>query len=510
MIEAFLDPVVLDQTGEPLEAIRIALEVVTDPYNFLLLLLAVALGLAVGVLPGLGGPIALALLIPVTFQFDGNVAVMILAATLGATAFGGSITAILLNTPGDAPNAATLLDGYPMTRQGRGGEALAASAVSSASGAFLGLVLLLISIPFVRSLTLAFGSPEMFWLAIAGLTTVALATRGSVLTDLIAGGFGLMLAFHGLNPVTGTPRFTYGTTYLFDGIQLIPLIIGLFAIAEMIKLMGQKQSIAEGTKVSGGIVKGSRSVLSNWKLVTQSSAIGWIIGIIPGAGGTVANFISYITAKQRSPDSSSFGEGNIKGVIASEAANDSKDGGSMIPTLGLGIPGSASTAVLLGAFIIHGITPGPLLFQENLQLVFIVVFALLISNVLTSTIGLLTANALTKITRVQISTVAPLVIAVALLGAFAIRGNIGDVFLAVGFGIIGFLMMKYGMSRVAVVIALVLGPLAEQNFHRSLQISGGEYSILFTEPLSIVLILITLAMIAVPIYQSRESITRSR
>jgi putative tricarboxylic transport membrane protein len=505
MTEVFLDPIIMDQTGDPLEAIYIALEVVADPYNFLLLLLAVGLGLIVGVLPGLGGPIALALLIPVTFQFDGNVAVMVLAATLGATAFGGSITAILLNTPGDAPNAATLLDGYPMTRDGRGGEALAASAVSSASGALLGLLLLLVSIPFVRSLTLAFGSPEMFWLAIAGLTTVALATRGSVLTDLIAGAFGLMLAFHGLNPVTGTPRFTYNTTYLFDGIQLIPLIIGLFAVAEMIKLMGEKQSITEGTKVTGGILKGSRSVFTNWKLVGQSSVIGWIIGIIPGAGGTVANFISYITAKQRSADSSSFGEGNIKGVIASEAANDSKDGGSMIPTLGLGIPGSASTAVLLGAFIIHGVTPGPLLFQENLQLVFVVVFALLISNVLTSAIGLLTANALTKITQVRITTVAPLVIAVALLGAFGIRSNIGDVFLAVGFGIIGFLMMKYGMSRVAVIIALVLGPLAEQNFHRSLQISGGEYSILFTQPLSIILILITIVMIVVPIYQSRQS-----
>ncbi|MFC6768280.1 tripartite tricarboxylate transporter permease [Natrinema soli] len=506
MTELLLEPIVLQQTGDLWEAMLIAFDVVTDPYNFLLLLISVAIGLIVGILPGLGGPIALALLIPVTFQFDGNVAVMILSGTLGATAFGGSITAILLNTPGDAPNAATLLDGYPMTRQGRGGEALAASAISSASGAFFGLALLLISIPFVRSLALAFGSPEMFWLAIAGLTTVALATRGSVLTDLIAGAFGLMLAFHGLNPVTGTARFTYGTTYLFDGIQLIPLIIGLFAIAEMIKLMGEQQSIAGDTKVAGGLMKGTRSVVSNWKLVGQSSIIGWIIGIIPGAGGTVANFISYMTAKQRSSESSSFGEGNIKGVIASEAANDSKDGGSMIPTLGLGVPGSASTAVLLGAFIIHGVTPGPLLFQENLQLVFVVIFALLISNALTSTIGLLTANTLTKITRIRITTVAPIVVMISLLGAFAIRGNINDVVLAVGFGVIGALMMKYGMSRVAVVVALILGPLAEQNFHRSLQVSQGDYAILFTQPLSIALILITVLMLAVSIYQSRRAI----
>lgn len=495
----------LQQTGDPIEAIYIALDVVLEPYSLFLILLAVGLGLIVGVLPGLGGPIALALLIPVTFTLNSNVAIMVLAATLGATAFGGSITAILLNTPGDAPNAATLLDGYPMARQGRGGEALAASAVSSASGALIGLLLLIISLPVVRSLTLAFGSPEMFWLAIAGLTTVALATRGSVLTDLIAGAFGLMLAFHGLNPVTGTPRFTYGTTYLFDGIELIPLIIGLFAIAEMIKLMGEKQSIAEETEIGGGIRVGVRNVISNWKLVIQSSSIGWVVGVIPGAGGTVANFISYITAKQRSSNSSSFGEGNIKGVIASESANDSKDGGSMIPTLGLGIPGSASTAVLLGAFIVHGITPGPLLFQENLQLVFIVIFSLFISNILTSTIGLLSANMVVKITKIDITTVAPLVVAVALLGSFAIRNNFGDVFLAVAFGIIGYLMMKYDMSRVAVIIALVLGPLAEQNFHRSLQVSRGDYSILFTQPLSMLLILITVIMIMIPIYQSRQT-----
>lgn len=507
MIELAIESVVLQQTGNTMEAISIAVNVIADPFNFALLVLAVVLGLIFGVLPGLGGPIALALLIPVTFQFDGNVAIMILAGTLGATAFGGSITAILLNTPGDAPNAATLLDGYPMTRQGRAGEALTASAISSAAGALVGVVLLLISIPFVRSITLAFGSPELFWLAIAGLATVAIATRGSVLSDLIAGAFGLMLSFHGLNPITGTARFTWDTVYLMNGIELIPLIIGLFAISEMIKLMGTKTTISKPGKVTGGIEKGIGAVGKHWKLLVQSSSIGWIIGLIPGAGGTVANFIAYINAKQRSSDSQSFGTGNVKGVIASEAANDAKDGGSMIPTLGLGIPGSASTAVLLGALIIHGVTPGPLLFEKNLQIVFIVVFALIISNVLTSTIGLLTASSLAKISKVSTTTIAPLVVVIALLGSFAIRHHIGDIFLAVGFGIIGFLMLKCDMSRVAVIIALVLGPLAEQNFHRALQISHGDYSILFMRPLSLVLILITILILATPVYRSVRSVT---
>lgn len=504
MIESVfsIDPTVLQQTGDPVEAVSIAVDVITEPYNFAFLVLAVVLGLVFGVLPGLGGPIAIALLIPLTFPLDSNVAILILTATLGATAFGGSVTAILLNTPGDAPNAATLLDGYPMTRQGRGGEALTASAISSAAGAFIGVILFLISVPFVRQLALAFGSPEMFWLAIAGLATVALATRGSILSDLIAGAFGLMLAFHGLNPVTGTARFTWGTTYLRGGIELVPLIIGLFAVAEMIKLLSAKTTIAEAERVSGGLSDGVRSSVKNWKLIIRSSAIGWLIGIIPGAGGTVANFIAYINAQQTSSNSEGFGSGDVRGVIASESSNDAKDGGSMIPTLGLGIPGSASTAVLLGAFIIHGVTPGPLLFRENLQLVFIVIFALLLSNILTSAIGLAAVTPLSKITQLSITTIAPIVIIIALLGSFAIRTNFGDVFFAVGFGIIGYIMMKHDMSRVIIIIALVLGPLAEQNFNRAIQISGGDYSILYTQPLSIVLILLTILVLTYPLYQA--------
>lgn len=497
-----VDPTVLQQTGDPVEAISIAFDVITEPSNFAFLILAVIIGLVFGILPGLGGPIAIALLIPLTFPLDGNVAILIITSTLGATAFGGSVSAILINTPGDAPNAATLLDGYPMTRQGHGGEALAASALSSAGGALVGVILFLITIPFVRELALAFGSPELFWLAIAGLATVAIATRGSVLTDLIAGAFGLMLAFHGLNPVTGTERFTWETRYLVDGIELVPLIIGLFAVAEMIKLMRAQTTIAKAERVSGGIYAGARSVRKHWQLLIQSSVIGWVIGLIPGAGGTVANFVAYIYAKQSSSNSEGFGQGDVRGVIASESSNDAKDGGSMIPTLGLGIPGSASTAVLLGALTIHGVTPGPLLFQENMQLVFIVIFALVASNILTSIIGLIAVNPLSKITQLPITTIAPLVIAIALVGSFAIRNSFGDVLLAVGFGIIGYLMLKYGMSRVAVIIALVLGPLAEQNFHRAVQISGGDYSILFTRPLSIVLILVTLVVLVYPLYNA--------
>lgn len=493
--------VLLQQTGELYEAIDIALEVITDPSNIGLILIATLFGLILGVLPGVGGPIGLALLIPVTFYLDPNVAIMILTSTLGGTAFGGSISAILINTPGSPPNAASVLDGYPLARQGRAGEALAASAVSSAGGAIVGVIILIISIPFVREIALAFGSPEIFWLAVVGLTTIAVATSGSFLLNLIAGAFGLLLAFHGYNPITGSARFTWGIPYLRDGIPLIPVIIGIFAISEMINLLSKESKIRDAEKLSGESLKGIIAVKDRIGVFLRSSVIGWFIGVLPGAGGTVANFIAYIQAKQSSSNPDSFGEGNISGLIASESSNDAKDGGAMIPTLGLGIPGSTVHAVLLGAFVIHGITPGPLLFEENLQLVFIISFTLVISNVITSIIGLLTAETLAKITNVKIAFIAPPVLAIAFVGSYAIRLTFIDVIVAFIFGIFGFFMIKYDISRVAIIIALVLGPISERNFHRSLQISRGDYSIFYNSVPSALLISLILIIVAIPLYK---------
>lgn len=495
---AGIDLIILQQSsGQMAEAIAIALDVVTDPTNLLFIFLATMLGLTMGMLPGMGGPVALALLIPLTFPLDKNAAIMILAANLGGTAFGGSITAILFNTPGDAPNAATLLDGYPMARQGKAGQALTASAVSSASGAVFGVLFFLITIPFIKEFALAFHSVDIFWLAVLGLVTVAVVATGSLLNHLIAGGLGLIIAFHGLNPITGTARFAWDTTYLVSGFPLVPLIIGLFAIAEMINLASKKGTISEKAEVVGGLKDGFNSVVKNRYLLARSSLIGWVIGVIPGAGGTVANFVSYLQAQQTSPNPESFGKGNVQGVIASEASNDAKDGGTMVPTLGLGIPGSASTAVLLGALVINGVTPGPLLFQENLQIVFIIMFALIISNMMSSVVGLLSVKHLAKLTRISVTTLVPIITIISLLGSFVIRSQLPDVVMAIGFGILGFFMLKFNMSRIAIILAIVLGPLAEENFHRALQISGGSYGVFFQRTVSLVLIALILMVIAI-------------
>lgn len=496
-------PLILAQTGGLVEVASAALDIVLNPIGMALIVIGAVLGLLMGAIPGLGGPVAIALLIPLTFNLRTEHAFMIMAATLGGVAFGGSVTAILLNIPGDAPNAATMLDGYPLARQGRGGEAVTASALSSAIGATIGIVLFVLLIPFVRPIVLSFWSPELFWLAVFGLVILATVTRGSVISDLIAGVFGLVLAFHGLNAVTGSARFTWGTTYLLDGFTLIPVIIGLFAIAEMIKLVSEGQSIADQGDIEGGMAAGFRSVLdSKWTLL-RGSILGWFIGVVPGAGGTVANFVAYYQEMQWSGDPDSFGTGNIRGVIASEASNDAKDGGTMLPTLALGIPGSASTAVLLGAFLVHGIQPGPMLFDEHLSLVFVILFSLLFSNIITSTIGVLLANRLVAITKTPTGVIAPVVLFISFVGAFMFRNNFGDLAVAGAFGVLGFLMIKFGMSRIILIIALILGPIAEGNFHRALQYSSGDYGIFYARPLSIVLIVLTALVLLLPVLRKQ-------
>jgi len=510
-----MSPMTLRATGELWPAVRIAAETVLSPTGLALLAVGASLGLVMGALPGLGGPVALTLLIPVTYGLDPNPAVLLLAATLGGVAFGGSVTAILLNTPGDAPNAATVLDGYPMARTGRAVEAVTASAIASGAGAIVGVALLVVTIPVVREFTLLFFSVDIFWLAVVGLLAVAVVSRGGLLANLIAGGLGLVLAFHGFNPVTGTARFTWGVTALRDGVGLVPLLIGLFAVAEMLRLAGDGGPVAGGGDPGGDVAAdesreetteersgrraGLSAVLGNRRVFGQSAAIGWLVGVIPGAGGTVANFVSYLGA-QATTGASSFGDGDVRGVIASEAANDAKDGGSMVPTLGLGIPGSASTAVLLGALVVNGVVPGPQLFEENLQLVFVVAFGLLGSNLFTSAVGLVLARRVAALTRVSARTLVPVVLVVALTGAYVGRGSFVDVWLAVLLGVVGFGMLRVGISRVPVVIAFVLGSLAEQNFHRTLQIADGNAAgAFFQRPTSIVLASVALAVVFVPV-----------
>lgn len=486
-------------TVAQIEAIEIALNTVANPYNFLLILIAVLLGMFMGMLPGMGGTVTLALLIPLTYTFEPVVAFMILAAALGGTNFGGSVSAILINTPGSAPNAATLLDGYPMTRNGEGGRAITASAVASAAGALFGLLIFVLSLSILREIIVLFGPPEIFWLGLWGLTVIAIIVKEDMISGLISASLGLIFALHGLNPITASERWTYGTVEMLDGIQLIPALIGLFAVAEMIKLVSEGKSAAgEHTETTGGKLQGFKDVIEHKLLFIRSSIVGGIIGIIPGVGGAAANYVAYFQAMQTEKDSEKFGTGDVRGVIASEASNDAKDGTGLLPTLGLGIPGSSSMAVLLGAFILHGITPGPLLIENHFDIVTIIVVALLVSNILTSTIGILLSDKMAIVTQLDPRIIAPIILIVSFFGAYTVNNVAFQMWITLLFGLLGYAMIKLEISRVPMILALVLGPIVEENFFRSLKISSGEYGIFVDSATSIVFITLIVISLFLP------------
>lgn len=489
---------------ELVQAFTSAFGVVSQPTNVILLALATAVGLLIGMLPGLGGTVVIALLIPLTFGLDPLVAFMVLVAANGGTSQGGAITAILINTPGKAPNAATILDGYPLARQGRAGEAIGASTTASGLGAVFGILLLVVLIPFMLEFVLLFSSAEIFWLGVWGLTLLAVVVSGDVISGLISGGLGVVFAMHGVNGATALARWTYGFGFMLDGFKLVPALIGLFAVAEMINLVSEGEQIAQDEidddRELGGRIDGAKAVFTHWSIFLRSSLIGAFVGAIPGVGGTTANYVAYFQAVQTSPNPEKFGTGDIRGVIASEASNDAKEGGAYIPTLGFGVPGSASMAVLFGAFLLHGIVPGPLLMQNNLDVVGIVVLSAVIANVTSSIFGMAAANQLTKLTRIDIMYVAPMVIAIAFFGSYALQNNVFNLVITAFFGLLGFFMIKANMSRIPMILGLVLGPIVETQFFRALQISGNDYGVFFNAPLDWVLILlIIVGLVAQPL-----------
>jgi putative tricarboxylic transport membrane protein len=480
-----------------------AIQDIAHVQTLLFLLLGVIFGLIFGVIPGLGGTTALAILMPLTFGMTAIDAFAMSGGIMGAVAMGGAISAILLNTPGTAPNAATTLDGFPLAKQGRAAEAIGAAATASPLGGMFGVITLLMVLPVAKELILLFGPPEFFLLAVFGLVTISLSDSSNLLRGLIAAGVGLMLAFVGYDTVTGGERFTYASDYLFDGIPLVPALVGLFGVTEMIHL-----SITGGT-VAGdagkvrlhGVMKGVRATFKNWKVVIRGSLIGTIIGAVPGVGGTVATFIAYSTTKRSDPHPETFGTGRIEGVIAPESANNAKDSGALLPTLAFGIPGSAEMAVFLGILVLHGMQPGPMMLLNNEREIYALIIALTLSAIFSAIIGLALVRWLAMITLVRGQLLAPLVIAVSLVGTYAIDSRPGDVVIAALLGMLGYLMLRFNYPRLPLVIALVLGETAERGFLQSMMIGHDDWGIFIATPTSIImviLILITLGWSFIP------------
>ncbi len=473
--------------------------------SMLYLVAGTTIGLLFGAIPGLGGTTSLALLIPLTFGMDTSNAIMLMGGSMAATSTGGSVSAILLNTPGIAPNAATTFDGFPLAQQGRAGEAIGAGATASAMGGLIGVVTLFMVIPIAKEIVLLFSPPEFFLLALFGLCAISVSTGTRVLQGLIAAIFGFICAFVGFDPVSGEVRYIFGIDDLWDGIKLVPALIGLFAISQMIDLSVKGGSIADDAlqvkiqRVGDGI----KSVFQNWSTMLVGSAIGTFIGAVPGVGGTVAAFLSYSTQVQRDPNPDvPYGKGNIRGVIAPESANNAKDGGSLIPTLAFGIPGSAETAVFLGAMVLHGLEPGPRLLFEHEDVVFTLVLTLTIACVIATLIVLLLARPMAYLTLVDAHILAPTVTVVALVGAYALESSFSDVIIAMIFAVIGYLMIRFDYPRITFTIALVLGEITERSFFQTMGISDDSWMIFVTRNISVILIIMCVATLLIPLIRS--------
>ena len=461
-----------------LEQAMAAFVIILDPVRFLILMLGCILGLFIGVIPGIGGLAGMALLLPFTYTMDPYTALAFLIGMWAATPTADTIPSILIGVPGAAGSAATVMDGYPMARRGEAGRALGASYTASLIGGIFGAVLLGAAIPILRPFMMAFGTPELLALCILGLSLVAAVSQGNMMKGLVAACFGVVIASVGDEAQTGELRWTFDSLYLWEGVPLEALVLGLFAIPELIELGAVRQAVAQHR--SDSIVRdqfrGVKDAIVNIRLVFQSSWLGAILGSVPGLGGPAIDWIAYgSAAKSVKGGTESFGKGDVRGVIACEAANNSREGGALIPTLAFGIPASATMAILLGAFMMHGIQPGPKLLTEQLDITYTIVWSLMLGNIIAVVICFAFVTQLAKLATVPAGILVPTVVAIVFIGAYSATRDIGDLMVLIMFSVIGWGMKRFGWARAPVLLGLVLGDLVEQYLFISTSRYGSEW-----------------------------------
>ncbi|RQG95419.1 tripartite tricarboxylate transporter permease [Natrarchaeobius chitinivorans] len=494
-----------------LEALGEAVALILSGHTLYFLILGLIIGIFVGSLPGIGASLGMAIVLPLTVPMEGVDAIILLTGIYSGAMYGGSISAILFNVPGTAGAAATTFDGYEMAKKGNAVGALSTSAVSSVFGGSMAFLLLILISPIIIPIVLMFGTPEYFLMAIFGLATITIVARGAMVKGFIAGLFGFLLSTVGIAPLSPETRYTFGTTVLFDGLSFIAGLIAVFAVAEMLRLTTQEGKIKEeGITISGNILQGFNTVVKRPILVAKSGLIGMVVGAIPGAGGSISNFVAYIEALRSSKNPEAFGTGAAEGVIAPEASNNATVGGALVPTLSFGIPGSGSTAVLLGGLILHGIRPGPNLFSAELFITYSILIALLVGNLVILVLGILFITRAGYITKIDVHVIIPIIIVLSMLGAYAIRSNWVDVATVFLISILGLYMKLHNYSIIAFVLGMILGPIAEENLARSLDISGDSLFIFVAEPLRILLVLLILVTVFGPILKPYISRVRTR
>jgi putative tricarboxylic transport membrane protein len=466
------------------------------------MLLGIFIGFWVGLLPGIGGLATLALMLPFSYTIKTPIeAFCFLLGMLAVTGTTGDLTSILFGIPGEGSAAALILDGYPMSKNGEAGRALGAAIASSVVGSLIGAISLAISIPIMRPLVLLFGSPELFIIAIMGITFIGTLAGPSLIKGLLAGGIGLMLAAIGVDPQTGSLRYTFGSLYLWDRLDLIPVVVGLFAIPEIVDLAVRGTSIAGGqTGKISGVMEGVKDTFRHFWLVVRCSLIGVYFGVLPVLGANVAQWISYAHAVQGLQDKSRAGKGAIEGLLGPACANNSTRGGDLIPTIAFGIPGSGAMALLLGAMLIVGLNPGPEMLKSKLDVTFAMVWVLIIANLIVAAVCLVFLNHLASLTFIRGSLLIPFLMFLVFIGSFTANNDLADVITTLIFGCIGYFMVKFGWPRPPLILGLTLGKIAENYLWISTAAYGARW-LMF--PSVIVLIAITIFTIAYPTIKER-------
>ena len=471
------------------------------------LMLGVFIGIWLGAIPGLGGIIGLVLLLPFTFGMEPVPAFALLLGMYAVTSTSDTIASVMLGIPGTAASQATILDGYPLAQKGQAARAFGAAFTVSAFGGVFGALILAVSLPLILPIILAFNSPELFMLGVLGLAMVGSLSGGSVLKGLAVAAFGILISTIGYAETVAVPRFYFGSDYLIDNLPLIPVVLGLFAIPEVMELAIRNTSISkipQGQADGGGMVEGVKDAFRHWWLATRCAAIGTYVGMLPGLGAAIVDWVAYGHAVQSAKDKSQFGKGDIRGVIAPEAANNATRGGSLIPTVAFGIPGSLGTAILLGALVIQGLKPGPDMLTTELHITFSMVWSIVIANIVVALLLMLWSKQVAKVAFLPGHMLVPGVILFVFMGAWLGGASLGDWVTVLTMGVVGFIMKRGGWPRPPLILALILGSIMENAFQITVRVHG-DFGWL-TRPV----VLVILALIAITIFLAVRGITTNK
>ncbi len=475
------------------------------PLRLVFLLFGVLMGLSLGAMPGLGGLVGLAILLPFTFEMDPFMAFALMIGLLSVTSTSDTIPSVLFAVPGTVASQATIMDGHPMAKKGEAGRAFGAAYTASMLGGIFGGLVLAVLIPVLRPMVLAFGSAEFFMLGVLGISMVAILSGRAPIKGLIAGAIGLLVGMVGMDPQTGVMRWVFGQIYLWDGVPLVPVALGIFAIPEIVDLFIKGTRIADVPKDAlKSVGTGIRDSLRHWFLVIRCSAIGVLVGFIPGLGAPVVDWFAYGHAAQTEKGArESFGKGDVRGVIAPESANNAKEAGALIPTIAFGVPGSASMALVLGAFLIQGLTPGPDMLTKHLDVTYTIVWSLVIANIFGTAICLLLTNQLAKLALIRIHFLVPPVIVIIFLAAFQASRSLGDLLSLLLFSALGWLMKRFAWPRPPLILGLVLSGILERNLYISVAALGMSW---LTRPIVILVGILAIASLVYGLWQPRRRI----